>query len=1102
MDSFRKAEKDTIRLGLMPPLSGLVSLYGKEIMWAGQIACDEVNEAGGVLGQKLELIIRDDGSMPETAVPAAKALIERDKCVAIIGNLLSNSRISVAYQVANVYKVPYLNFSFYEGSIYSDYFFHFAALPNQQIDKMIPYVVENFGPKIYFAGSNYEWPRGSIDAAKRVLRKHNGTVVGERYIPMGELRRHVDGLLSELSCSGANVFVPYFAGADQQALLNEFSARGLKDRFTVVMGHYDEAMAATLLPEVREGFYSSNTYFMSLDTPENKNYLERLTKVRDVTSLAPSGNGILTNFGEGTYICVKAFAQALNEAGSTNADKLIEKLENICLVGPQGSITMDSRTHHATVNSYISKCNRDGVFEIVESFGALKPEIPEIYKPKFALESDRTPHRRALSSSGSGIIDFLSSEVTKKARQFSTAICILDLNDNILQVNVTFEKIWGDKERLSSCKGQDLWLDKKLYQNIILHLDEYGEWIGSIDANGMAGFIPDVQTSFEALHDNSGRRVGYKFTCLIPDELQQNSDKDSSTAKQIFSIADVAIIATDKEGNIVQLNRRACETFGYKESELLGESIHMLLPPRYRVTHKEYFEGFISGSESEVTMGKRGEISGYKKDGSIFPAEASISKFCYGEERYGVITLRDITRRKQEKERLVWKATHDPLTKLPNRALISERINQALSRAELSEGVVAILFIDIDEFKLINDSHGHDIGDQLLKVIGERILNCVGQGDVVARFGGDEFVILCESVADPEKVSYLAENLSKKISIPVVVDELELIVSSSIGIAYSDNNKHTQNDLLRMADAAMYVAKGEGRGKYKIFDESIHDNAKLNLQISSGLHSAIARKEFELRYQPIVNASTQCIIGAEALLRWYPAGCEISPAIFIPIAEITGTIKPIGHWVFQKACEDLVELEKQVSLHDDFYCSINLSAKQLNEPDIAQQFNQVARLHHLSPHNLLLEITETSLMSDVESNVRVLQQLNELGFGMAVDDFGTGYSSLAQLLRMPVSKLKVDRVFVNGMENSKELRTIVSAVINMAHTLGYETVAEGVENEAQVQILKELNCEYIQGFYYYKPLTLKEFQLALKQQEKANIGVDGRLQKKRPLEVK
>jgi len=364
----------------MPPLTGLVGMYGAEISHAGQIACDEVNESGGVLGRPLELVIEDDGSLPESAVAAAAKLVDQHRCVAIIGNLLSNSRIAVAYEVAEPRRMPYLNFSFYEGSILSHYFFHFAALPNQQIDRMIPYMHKQYGPRMFFAGNNYEWPRGSIDAAKRALEQSGGEVIGEAYYPLGVGNGDIEGLLDQLDKSDADVFVPYFAGADQIQLLTRFTERGLKSRMAVVMGHYDEVMSSRLPPEVREGFYSSNTYFMTLATPENSAYLERLSTQPGVNGVWPLGNGILTNFGEGAYLCVKAFAKAANQAGSLEPEALVNALETIDVSGPQGAVQMDPVTHHAKVNTYLSRCRADGSFAIIERFGVISPVLPERYR--------------------------------------------------------------------------------------------------------------------------------------------------------------------------------------------------------------------------------------------------------------------------------------------------------------------------------------------------------------------------------------------------------------------------------------------------------------------------------------------------------------------------------------------------------------------------------------------------------------------------------------------------------------------------------------------------------------------------------------------------
>ncbi|MDD3814524.1 MAG: ABC transporter substrate-binding protein, partial [Desulfocapsaceae bacterium] len=465
--------EEPVRLGLLPPLSGLVNMYGSEISWAAQIACQEVNENGGVLGRPLELVIEDDGSLPESAVTAAKTLVRKHRCVAIIGNLLSNARIAVAYRVAEPLKIPYLNFSFYEGSILSRYFFHFAALPNQQIDQMIPYMRNKYGPRMFFAGNNYEWPRGSIDAAKRALLRANGEIVGEEYCPIGVSPEEIERLLENVARAAPDVFVPYFAGADQVQLLTSFTEKGLKSQMAVVMGHYDEMMASKLPPEVRDGFYSSNTYFMTVDSPENKDYLKRLVALPEVSGIWPWGNGIVTNFGESTFLCVKAFAQAANKAGSLESEALIEALETISLKGPQGEVHMCPVTHHAQVNTYLARCRSDGTFPIIKSFGAIAPCIPERYSHQRinhqeTMEEDIRLQARMLEQMSEGVL------------LFNTA------NHSILYANGGGERLFNYNKgeligkylpQLIAPSGQDL---EETAKKIMSALGRIGNWQGEV----------------------------------------------------------------------------------------------------------------------------------------------------------------------------------------------------------------------------------------------------------------------------------------------------------------------------------------------------------------------------------------------------------------------------------------------------------------------------------------------------------------------------------------------------------------------------------------------------------------------------------------------
>lgn len=902
------------------------------------------------MGQPLQLIIEDDGSLPESSVPAALKLINQHHCAAIIGNLLSNSRIAVANRVAEPLKVPMLNFSFSEGSISGRYFFHFAALPNQQIDKMIPYMVDHFGPKAFFAGNNYEWPRGSIDAAKKALLKHGGEVVGETYFDIGT--DNFESLLDEVKNSGADFFVPYAAGSDQLKLLTQFTNSGLKERMAVVMGHYDEAMVQLLPPKVRAGFYSSNSYFMSVQTPTNTRYLQRLAQHPEVNNIWPHGNGVLTNFGEGTYLCVHAFAKAANLTGSIDANPLVSAQEHTIIDGPQGTVKMDPLTHHAHINSYLTRCRSNGTFEIIESFGPNPPETPSRYQHlthASDLKSDYPP----------AVIDHVPQTTTK-------------------------------------------------------------------------------------------------------------------TTYKIFDHADIAIIAINEHGSIIHANRSACQLFSYPKEELHGLNISLLLPPHLRHNHMQQIKQFITSAESRRPMGQRGEIVGYRKDGSFFPAESTISKFKSSDGIIMITTLRDISTRKQKEEALRWDATHDPLTKLPNRTLIIDRLENALTRTQRSGNVVALLFIDVDEFKLVNDNHGHNIGDRLLVDLSKRLLQVIRPGDTVARFGGDEFLILCDQISSTDTLPLLADRILQVIKHPIILDTQQFFPTASIGIAVS-NGKSSSEQLLRDADAAMYQVKAGGRDGWKMFNEKIRSHNEQQLYINNGLRHAIENAELACYFQPIVEVDTSKIIGAEALIRWHHQGEYISPAIFLPIAESSGIVTQLGTWIFAESCRQQVAWRALLGEAHAPHVSINLSARQLTCGSLVDDFLQIIEETTINPHDIVLEITETTLMSNVEIGTEMLHRFGEHGIRLAIDDFGTGHSSLSRITHLPVEIIKVDQAFIRDIEKNDSNRTITSAVIDMAHRLQLKVTAEGVEALEQLQVLENIDCNNVQGYYFSRPIPASDF---------------------------
>lgn len=423
---------------------------------------------------------------------------------------------------------------------------------------------------------------------------------------------------------------------------------------------------------------------------------------------------------------------------------------------------------------------------------------------------------------------------------------------------------------------------------------------------------------------------------------------------------------------------------------------------------------------------------------------------------------------------LTRRATHDELTGLPNRAFMLERLANALKRSRRHGLGVALLFIDLDRFKLVNDTHGHTAGDFVLTAIAQRLIRHSRVGETVGRLSGDEFVILCEQIKAPAEVGLLAGRVNDVLRAPIDYNGLPIFVTASIGIALGRGELHTADEVLGFADEAMYAVKKSGCDGHQFFNEEVHAKVRQHLRISNGLRVAIEQNELSVRYQPIVVADTGKLVGAELLLRWHPAEGEVSPAIFIPIAETTRIMVPIGAWVFHQACQ--TEVAWRLKWGDEApYVSVNVSARQLNEGSLPEDFAALIAATQADPSRLLLEITETTLMTDLETNLRVLHQLAALGLRIAVDDFGTGYSSLAQLTRLPVDVLKIDREFVNSVGERSESRTVVRAIIGLGHALGLKIVAEGVETAAQQLELSAYGCDFIQGYYFHRPATLEAF---------------------------
>ena len=436
-----------------------------------------------------------------------------------------------------------------------------------------------------------------------------------------------------------------------------------------------------------------------------------------------------------------------------------------------------------------------------------------------------------------------------------------------------------------------------------------------------------------------------------------------------------------------------------------------------------------------------------------------------------VLNARDVSERKAFEEQLAHQAFHDSVTHLPNRALFNERVRHAVARARREEIGLAVIFVDLDDFKTVNDSLGHAAGDSVLREVAERISASVRVADTAARFGGDEFAILLEGVDDLQSAVETADRILESLSVPVSLEHNELLIRASLGISIAEPGTATDADeLIRNADAAMYIAKGEGKGGYRIFEPAMHERVLSRLELRADLQRALERDEFELHYQPLVDLQDGEITGVEALLRWrHPTRGVIAPADFIPFAEETGLIVPIGRWVLYEGCRQGAMLREQIAGSEPLAIGINLSVKQLFHKEIVADVAAALAAAGLEPSALTLEITESVMMTDTELAVARMHELRALGVRLAMDDFGTGYSSLSYLSRFPIDILKMDRSLL-AAGASPVTSGLASAVLGLGETFQLEVVAEGIEHSEQSTTLRDLGCEVGQGFFFARPM--------------------------------
>ena len=538
-----------------------------------------------------------------------------------------------------------------------------------------------------------------------------------------------------------------------------------------------------------------------------------------------------------------------------------------------------------------------------------------------------------------------------------------------------------------------------------------------------------------------------------------------------------AIIITNArrhQYSIVHVNPAFERITGYSASEVIGKNSRFLQGEDTDQPELAVLRALLSGhQEGRVTL------RNYRKDGSLFFNELHVApvRNSKGHVSHFVGVLNDITQTKRYQQELEHHVNHDALTGLANRHLLQDRLQQAIFRAGRRELRCAVMFLDLDHFKLVNDGLGHHVGDELLKNVSQELVTLLRPEDTVARFGGDEFVLVATEVLDLNDVTDIAERVISRLSMPVVIEKEEITISASLGIAIYPLDGETVDELLKNADAAMYHAKELGRNTFSFYTKEMNGSISEQFIIKSKLAKAVEQGELTLHYQPQAAAKDVALVGFEALLRWHhPELGRVAPDRFIPIAEESGLIVPIGEWVLQSACRFATELRKQGKSFGRV--AVNLSARQFFQATLAKSIQRILDETGLPPQCLELEITESMMMGNTDKVLHILNELKEMNIQLAVDDFGTGYSSLGYLRRFPIDRLKIDRSFIDDVPSSQHDATITRAIISLAHNLGLNVIAEGVETPAQLAFLAANGCDEIQGYLLSKPLdetALKTF---------------------------
>lgn len=657
------------------------------------------------------------------------------------------------------------------------------------------------------------------------------------------------------------------------------------------------------------------------------------------------------------------------------------------------------------------------------------------------------------------------------------SVVLTDANKNILYVNEIFESNSGyEKEEVLGNKPNVLQsglTPESRYKQLDENLSNGKKWEGEFINKRKDGSIFYEKASIVPIFLN-GKVVNYLAIKLdITKYIKQQEELKESAI--VFENTQEGILIIDRSGDIVSANKAYEDISGYKIDELIGKKPNILTTNRQ---DKMFYKKVLTHLNRHGYF--KGKVNDIAKDGTLIPTWLNIT--AVRNEDGKILKYISIHTNLQEiidtQEKADFLAYHDSLTSLPNRVMLEEHLNHVIDVSKRNNYSVALLFLDLDRFKIINDTLGHNVGDKLLIEVSLRIKSVLRQSDMLARMGGDEFVIVLESAKTKSSAGFVCEKILEIVNQPVKIDNFKLNTSASIGVAMFPNDGDDMQTLIKNADTAMYYAKKQGKDTFEYYDEKLSEDVHDQLVIEQALKQAVQKDELYLNYQPQYDLNTKKTRSFEALVRWNNDKLGfVSPDTFIPVAEDTGLIVPIGEFIFKKACEDFMKF-KQIDTTLE-YIAINISSVQFRSADFLNNIKTIIKEIGIKPSQIELELTERYIMDFGEDSIRLLNELKSLGFKMSIDDFGTGYSSMSYLSKLPIETIKIDKAFIDCIPKNNNNLQITKAIIALSKSLGYKTVAEGILYPEQEDVLSDLGCDIGQGYFYAKPQSFKDIKNSL-----------------------